>query len=338
MNTTIVDEALLIRYFSGETEEQEAIYIEKWISSSQENKDLAKQIYYIYFASETLQTIKQSDTAKALRNITKKVEKRKQAHWLKQVQRIAAVLFVPLFLSTLYLLLGKNLNETKYIEVRTNPGMVITTTLPDSTKVWLNSDSYLKYPHLFTGKTREVVLDGEAYFQVKKDSKHKFIVSTANNTQIEVLGTEFNVEAYSKNRDIVTTLVTGKINLLYFSDENNIRSLSMAPNQKTVFNTQDRTVTTATVNVNPDIAWKDGKIIFNDTPLEDALKILSKHFNVEFIIKNPKLKDNSFSGTFVHQRLDRILEHFKISSNIKSRYITTEDNTDNTERSIIEIY
>ncbi|MDR0824980.1 MAG: FecR domain-containing protein, partial [Prevotella sp.] len=226
----------------------------------------------------------------------------------------------------------------EYIEIKTNPGMITQLTLPDSSKVWLNSESSLKYPLKFTGETREVTLNGEAYFKVEKDLKHKFIVSTANNIRIEVLGTEFNVEAYSKNEDVITTLVNGKIGLSYLSAENDVRHLLMTPNQKSVYNTLNRTAVTTSVDVESDIAWIDGKIIFNNTSLENALKILSKRFNVDFIIKNPKLKDYSFSGTFEHQRLDRILEYFKISSNIKSRYITTYNNTNKVDKSIIEIY
>lgn len=338
MDKLIIDEALLIRYFSKEISVSEEKRIEDWISSSKENKDLAKQIYYIYIASETVQTIKQTDSKKALRNVTRKAEKQRRAYLFRRVQRIAAVFTIPLLFTTFYLLLSQISTTNEYVEVRTNPGMITTVTLPDSSKVWLNSDSYLKYPAKFTGKTRDIILNGEAFFEVEKDPKRKFIVSTTHNMQIEVLGTEFNVEAYSRNRDITTTLVSGEINLLYSSAENNIHHLLMTPNQKTIINTSNRTAITTSVNVEPYIAWKDGKIIFNDTSLEDALRILSKRFNVQFIIKDPKLKEYSFSGTFVYQRLDRILEHFKISSNIKSRYITTDDNSNKIEKSVIEIY
>lgn len=338
MEKIIVDESLLIRYFSGEIVDEDAQYIEEWITSSEENKDIAKQIYYIYFASETLQAVRQTDSEDALRRVSKRMKKQKRMQWMKQMQRIAAVLFIPLFLSTLYLLNVQLSGEESFVELRTNPGMVTSITLPDSTKVWLNSESYIKYPVKFRGKTREVMLDGEAYFDVQKDDDKKFIVSTAKNIKIEVLGTKFNVEAYNNNKDVIATLVSGQVNLLYTTPENNTRNYLMSPNQRAVVDLENQTVKTISVNVEPDIAWKDGKIIFNNTSLEDALKILSKRFNVEFIINNPKLKEYSFSGTFVHQRLDRILEHFKISSNIKSRYTITEENNNKEEKSIIEIY
>ena len=83
-------------------------------------------------------------------------------------------------------------------------------------------------------------------------------------------------------------------------------------------------------------AWKDGKIIFNNTPLDVALRMLEKRFNVTFKLKNARLKTNAFTGTFTEQRLERILEYFKISSKIQWRYLESPDIRD--ERSIIEVY
>lgn len=338
MYKNTIDEASLIRYFSGEITGSDAKHIEEWISFSEENKELAKHIYYIYFASETVKTIEQTDSKKALLNLKKKMRRQKHIYRLKQVQRIAAIISIPLLLATIYLFINQFSSDNRYIEVRTNPGMVASIVLPDSSKIWLNSETYFKYPAKFTGKTREVVLDGEAFFDVERDVKRRFIVTTPKNVKVEVLGTEFNIEAYSKNKNVVTTLVAGKVDVSYLSDDSKVKHLVMMPNQRTIVNTIDNSVTTNIVNVEPDIAWKDGKIVFNNTSLEEALNILSKRFNVEFVIKNPKFKDFSFSGTFVHQRLDRILEHFKISSNINSKYIMTHENTGKAEKSIIEIY
>ena len=85
-----------------------------------------------------------------------------------------------------------------------------------------------------------------------------------------------------------------------------------------------------------EIAWKEGKIIFRNTPLEEGLRMLEKRYNVEFIIKNNRLKGDSFTGTFTNQRLERILEYFRLSSQIRWRYLDSPDMKD--EKSKIEIY
>lgn len=333
-----IDESLLVRYFSGEVDQDEKIQIENWITSSDENKKMAKQVYYICFAADTLHTIKNTSTEKALADVSQRMAKQKTVLWKKRLQQIAAILFIPLLFSTIYFaFFSQGEQVLHYVEVRTNPGMITSITLPDSTKVWLNSESYLKYPTEFNSDLRSVELIGEAYFDVEKDAERKFIVKTPDNLQIEVLGTEFNVEAYG-NKDIVTTLVSGKVNISYTDENNSKQNVLMSPNQKVVYNTTAKSVDIMAVRVDPDIAWKDGKIIFSDTSLEDALNILGKRFNVEFVIKNSKIKDNRFTGTFVNQRLDVILEHFKVSSNIRFRYIDALQNNNVPEKSKIEIY
>lgn len=89
--------------------------------------------------------------------------------------------------------------------------MITSVVLPDSSIVYLNSESSLSYPLVFDGKTREVHLIGEAYFEVAKDPLRRFIVSTAHQTQIEVLGTHFNVEAYEKDEKVIATLLEEKL-------------------------------------------------------------------------------------------------------------------------------
>ena len=90
------------------------------------------------------------------------------------------------------------------------------------------------------------------------------------------------------------------------------------------------------VNVDVETSWKDGHLIFKNTPFEEVLKRLSKQFNVEFVLKNPVLKHESFTATFTKQRLERILENFRISSNIRFKYI--DDGNINIERQVIEVY
>ena len=199
---TRIDEALLLRYFEGEVTLSEKDEIEKWIISSEANKKLAKQIYYLSFATKTMDTLKRTDARAALKEVRGRIRRERQLQWRRWAQRAAAILAIPLLLSTLYLYYNADRqDEMSFIEVRTNPGMITTIVLPDSSRVWLNSESYLKYPVRFAKNERNVILQGEGYFSVRKNVDSRFTVQTPYHTQIQVLGTEFNVEAYEKEKN-----------------------------------------------------------------------------------------------------------------------------------------
>ena len=331
---TQIDEALLLRYFEGEVTLSEKEEIEKWIISSEANKKLAKQIYYLSFATKTMDTLKRTDARAALKEVRGRIRRERQLQWGRWAQRAAAILAIPLLLSTLYYNADRQ-DEMSFIEVRTNPGMITTIVLPDSSRVWLNSESYLKYPVRFAKNERNVILQGEGYFSVRKNVDSRFIVQTPHHTQIQVLGTEFNVEAYEKEDEVNTTLVSGKVQFQYDSERGKKR-MDLLPGEKITYNSISGEVFVSRAAVLSDISWKEGKIILYKTPIEKALRMLSKRFNVDFVITDPALKENSFTGTFIHQRLDRILEHFRISSGLRFRYIETTDSTQ--EKSKIEIY
>ena len=191
-------------------------------------------------------------------------------------------------------------------------------------------------PSVFEGDIRNVELKGEAYFAVAKDLKKKFVVSAPHSSQIEVLGTHFNVEAYEDEPDVSTTLVEGQV-CFHFSDKDYLaKKVVMKPGQRLVYSSTNGDVQLYATSCLSETAWKDGKIIFNNTPLDVALRMLEKRFNVTFKLKNARLKTNAFTGTFTEQRLERILEYFKISSKIQWRYLESPDIRD--ERSIIEVY
>ncbi|WP_446785027.1 FecR family protein [Macellibacteroides fermentans] len=333
----MVDEALILRYFTGEITAEERSNVEKWISESEQNRKLAKDIYYLYFAVDTLYTMKSVDSMQALKNVKKRAEKRKTGTIFTWIQRVAAILFIPLLLSTVFSKLKKE--PIEYMEIRTTPGMVASVNLPDGSVVWLNSDSYLRHPVKFTGKTREVNLIGEAYFKVNRNEKLPFFVNTKENLRVEVLGTEFNVDAYDDNQYVSTTLLSGSVKLNYKGSNNQEKNIVMQPGQKIYYDELSKTIAVSQPFLPSEVAWKEGKIILRNTSLEETLKMLSKRFNVSFVLKNKALKDNYFTGTFDKQQLPRILEHLRISSNIRYRIIDPKSGDEGLkERSKVELY
>lgn len=318
MENSYMDESKLLRYFSGDLDLLERERVNAWIEESKEHEKIAKEVGYICSAIDTARTIRKIDAEKDLLVVHQRIGKRRQASVWGWLQRIAVILFIPLLLSVIYNELKEDMPQ--YMEVRSNHGMVSSVDLPDGSKVWMNSGSCLKYPVQFTGEKREVFLDGEAFFSVRSDEKKRFVVNTSNEIRVEVLGTEFNMDAYSENDFISTTLVKGSVKLLY-DQGGTEQSVLMKPTQKVVYDKRTHSIeTNDNVYVLRDVSWKDGRIVLRNTSLSDVLWMLSKRFNVEFVIEKESLKDNSFTGTFDDQSLVRILDHLKISSKINYRF------------------
>jgi ferric-dicitrate binding protein FerR (iron transport regulator) len=199
--------------------------------------------------------------------------------------------------------------------------------LSDGTKVWLNSESQLKYPVMFTdGENRLVeLLYGEAYFEVSPSTKHKgshFKVLTQGQ-EIEVLGTEFNLKAYRNESNIYTTLVEGKVTVSTTNTEK-----TLIPNQQLDFDTVNHHTTISHVDVYNVISWKKGIFSFKSMTLKDIAKVLSRWYDVEVTFDNPALKEVRFNGVLgKDQDLEVILKNIQKTNfinayEIKNRRIT----------------
>lgn len=333
-----INELDLFRYVNRELAEEERAEVEEWIHASEENRKIAEDYYDLSFAVTSLRVLKRSAPQKALEKVNKRI-KEKQIHKLVLfVQRVAAILLLPLLILSGYLLLQpKEEMAVFYMEAHMTPGMIGSTVLPDGTKIWLNSSSTLQYPSSFSGSTREVTLDGEAYFKVADNVEKPFIVHTGNSS-IKVVGTEFNVDAYKSNGFIATTLVNGSIEFNYKSEDNISRTIQVKPNEQVYYDKKTCRTQLGETYIPKDIAWKNGQIVLKDTPLSDIVWILSKRFNVDFVIKNPAFYKYSFTGVFTNQQIERVLEHFKRSSGIRYKMDHQLDRDGEIIRSQIELY
>lgn len=333
-----INELDLFRYVNRELTSQERIEVEEWIHASEENRKTAEDFYELSFAVTSLRIIKHSAPQKALEKVNKQIKEKQFQKLFLWVQRVAALLLLPsLLLSGFLLLQPREETAVSYLEARMTPGMTGSTVLPDGTKIWLNSSSSLKYPNQFSGQTREVTLDGEAYFEVTENAEKPFVVHTGNSS-VKVLGTEFNVDAYSSNGFTTTTLVNGSIEFSYQNEDDISRTIRLKPNEQVYYDKENSRTQLGETYVPKDIAWKNGQIVLKETPLSDILWILRKRFNVEFIIKDPAFYTYSFTGVFTNQQIERVLEHFKRSSGIHYKMNHLLDQDGKITRSQIELY
>lgn len=335
-------ELLALKYCEGTANLQEIKTIEKWMTESDANYQYVKQLYITSLAINMEYVSDSVSVEKALSDVHTKIQGEKSTQsvtlkWARTLyQRWAAILFIPITISLLVLLSHRIISdEESLITVSTNKGMVSTFRLPDSTLVCLNAQSKLIYPTRFVGNTRNVILEGEAYFEVSQNPKKRFVLSTLDKTKVEVLGTKFNVEAYENLEKISTTLLEGSVHFLYDYD-GKARVIPLQPCEKLVYPRNGDTPKIYKTSCRSELAWKDGKVIFDNTSFQEALRMLEKRFNVQFIVSKEEFWKYHFTGTFVTQRLEQILENFQISSSIKWRYL--RESSEKEDTAIIELY
>ena len=162
--------------------------------------------------------------------------------------------------------------------------------LSDGTRVWLNSQTRLVYPTCFVGSERVIELDGEAYFQVARDTTMPFVVRVGKNA-VRVYGTSFNVSAYREDANMITTLETGSVGLWVGEKE-----YRLVPGDQADVTVATGTVVKYRVNADAYCSWRNGTFIFEEERLESILNRLSRWYNVDIFYQNESIKDLHFTG------------------------------------------
>jgi transmembrane sensor len=224
--------------------------------------------------------------------------------------------------------------ESPVNEITINPGSRSKIQLPDGSQVWINSGSKLTYHNSFNGSTREVQLDGEAYFDVVKDAEHPFIVHTSG-IDIKVLGTAFNVKAYKAEPFIEATLIHGSIEVIN-KNRPGAPKVMLKPHEKLVYNkfpeadSRDQradavipsesdaySITIKPLNKNiadidiVETAWVYNKFSFEDERFEDLAHKMERWYNVKISIENEKLKNHRVSGSFVNETAEEAMKELQ---------------------------
>lgn len=200
----------------------------------------------------------------------------------------------------------------EYNTIRVPRGGEYVLTLSDGTKVWLNSATDLRFPVRFTGKTREVEIIGEGYFDVAKDARHPFIVRSGE-MRLQVLGTSFNVKAYADETIKAVTLVTGKVQVKAGQEEE-----VLLPGWQSTWDERERQLDKCQVNVEPIISWRMGMFDFAEMPLEELVVQLSRWYDVDFFFVNQDIKKIRFTGAIKRSNsLKFMLDFLEMTSGVR---------------------
>jgi transmembrane sensor len=236
-------------------------------------------------------------------------------------KQVAAILLIPvLVFSIWYYTFSRSLQfvsqsqtiEQSWIEINAPDGARVKFSLPDGSFGWLNSGAQLKYPAIFN-KHRKVELTGEAYFEVKHLDQSDFTVSVAD-MDIKVLGTKFDVSAYSNNPFTCVVLKEGKVEI---NGKTAMFNHTLLPNEKVMFNHEIKSLTTAEVEAARYIGWKDGYLIIENEPLEQVISRIERWYNVEIIVQDERLMSYRFKATFKDEPLEEVLRLIAKSTPIK---------------------
>lgn len=253
------------------------------------------------------------------------------------VAAVALVFFVGRFsASSAYPKIGKQ--EIVFNEINVPEGAKSQVTLADGTKVWLNGGSKFRYPSTFVAKSREVQLDGEAFFDVAQDKSKPFLVK-AGRIQIKVLGTAFNVKSYSVDKTIETTLVRGLVEIREIKGKKLTAPVLIKPNQKAIFVKEESSLTInpavkndqlkelpdklpgisiKQVNTVPITSWKEQALVFDNITFEDVATTLERWYGIKVNIENETLRGYRYKGRFSHnETIYEVLEVIKVTTPIK---------------------
>lgn len=235
--------------------------------------------------------------------------------WLGRISYAAAILILVVSSSLLTLWYTQN-EEVAFVANEMNTlytpaGQRACLVLQDGTEVWLNAKSKLVYPAQFTGEERRVKVEGEAFFNVAKDSVKPFIVS-AMDVDMKVLGTQFNVYCYPDAGYVETSLLEGSVRVFFSGKEK--EGILLKPDQQVT--AANGKMVVKPIRLNEHFLWRDGVYAFENEPLIDILKKLELYYDVKIVVEDTTMFNETYTGKF--RQRDSLDDIFKILQQIRS--------------------
>lgn len=309
----------LYKYFEGIASPEEEAAVYRWLDASSENEEeLLKEREFFDAMILAGSADEKAEGEKLALNANRGPFIRP---WMREVLKVAAVVAVTVACG-LYFYVSEKKELLAAMNTITVPaGQRVNLTLSDGTTVWLNARSEMVYPAVFSGAKREVKLDGEGYFEVKHDKESPFVVHTRK-CDIEVLGTKFNVEAYSDSEEFSTSLMEGSVKVT----DNSAVSTSVLLKPDQVVHMKDGRLLVSFIDDYDHFRWRDGLVCFDNIAFNELMKRFEKCYGISIVVENKKLEEYSCSGKFrISDGLDNALRI--LQRNAKYTFERNDDNT-----------
>lgn len=346
---------LIIKYIEGDPDQMVIDKVEQWLSHDPVNRQYLKKVEKLWFAVDELKDLAAIDVNKGWeaveRRLTEKPSryhaKRKVLTWNVLFIKIAAVLVLGILIASVFIYVNRkpvpaSRRITDRYEVIVPDGQKSNLILPDGTKVMVNAGSRLFLPKETVSGKREVWLDGEAFFEVTKNPHQPFVVHTSD-IQVKVLGTTFNVRAYSDEKLVETTLMEGQVALR--TTEENGQDVFLSPDHKAIFvKSKDAELGAAlqrqfgqnikigqilvSGKIDPEsaISWTQGKLTFEDEYFDVIARRLERYYGVQIHLADESMKNMIYTGTIKNISLDQALRALQTTTpfqyTIKDQSIT----------------
>lgn len=322
-----MNKQLLNDYYNNQCNESEKTEVEKWLATHEHTLEIDEYLCNLLNRTSIIHNVQKVEQAyetfenkrKILAKHSLKSRLISASHW---IQRIAAIIIIPILLATYYYY-EKASSPIIWQEAYAPLGETRLIRLPDNSKIWINAGSKLIYPKEFTHPFRQVYVVGEAYAEVQKDATHPFIM-TANNVNIQVTGTKFNVRSYIEESEIEVFLIDGGVSMsTIFNGQERKRTLS--PGDVIRFDRKNGNFSKYTIDVGSYSPWFNGpNFYFIDQTLEQIVASLKRHFKVDIVIENEWIKQCKYYAVFINnESIEQILSALSTQQNIK---ITAKNN------------
>lgn len=339
-------EELLIKYVAGQCTSMEEQEIYGWINQSPENKEEYYKFLNLWALSSQERPYEKAshEDIKTFKGLIADKSKQSRIKTFTLILKYAAIALIALVIGKYFIPVKNNKIETLALQnqIIVPLGSKSKIILPDGSTALLNAGSKLSYDFSFGNTTREVILEGEAYFKVATNKGKPFIVHTSK-ASVKALGTEFNVKAYPEEHQIETILVKGSILVEQKSDltgriNQEQSGVLMKPGQKMLIADENKPASSSTVdvkkgaknskineevklnreitvveNVAIETSWKDDRWIIQGEKLDNLAVLLSRRFNVNIQLMDTTLKEYKFSGTIQNETIEQIFNILKLT-------------------------
>ena len=338
--------ALIVRHLDNELSGEDLDDLLKWLKEDEQHFRYYIELKDIWFSGELMYSCEDVGE-KAIIRFREKYNLNeallvKSTKMIRISLQIAATILLACLLSLSWHWLTTDKGsaiapDQRFAQIFIPKGQKGQLTLNDGTRIWLNSNSILRYPSDFGNGSRKIVLDGEAYLEVAKDPAHPFILETSSVT-LKVLGTRFNVKCYSKENTVETTLIEGSLEILSGnSGVRRMKKVTLKPNEKAIFLKPDNQISIAELDI-PEkkeskltrriqkspisitqvesiISWKDNYLIFRDESFEQIANKMESWYGVEIRIEDEKLKNYRFTGKFIYnETIEQVMEVISLTT------------------------